>query len=194
MIVFTIIIGFGTAFFKFRPDQTRAITEGKMAEAQLIAAAKVAAAAAIAEAKLAEDKETGDRFREFRSEVHGLKNEIAVLVARQAKSDLKQLELEKLLNHALSTSSMRRGQMDSMISLIELLIAELARIDPKSIIVPQAKLLLKQIREASVNNSDGNWKSAALNTAEHAVRDAKQTVQTTGAAVDAIKSAEGSGE
>lgn len=187
-ILATVLAGFATAFFKFRPDQTRAITEGRLAEAQVIAAAKVAAAAAIAEAKLAEDKDTTDRFREFRAEVHALKNEIMVLIAKQEKSDLKQAELEKMLNHALSHSSMRQGQISMLTSLVELLVSEIERLDPDSIIMKQAKMMLKQIKEASTPG-DG-WKSDALNNAETADHDAEQTRRSTKAAVDDVKASE----
>ena len=187
-ILMTAIAALATAFFKSRPNQTRAVTEGRIAEAQLIAAAKVAAAAAIAEAKLAEDKDTSDKFREFRDEVHGLKNEILVLIAKQEKSDKKQIELEKMLNHALSHSSMRQGQNAMLVSLVELVVAELERLDKNSIIVKQAKLMLKQIKDASIP-SDG-WKSEALNKAENADINAEQTKRATKAVVDEVIAAE----
>lgn len=168
VILATILIGFATAYFKFRPDQTRADTE----------------------ATVVNNAEVALRFREFRDEVHGYKNQVMALQAAQKVNDKKQLELEKLLTHALATSSVRRDQMNSMMALIELLIAELEKIDPKSIIVPQAKVLLKQMRDAAQRPVDP-MKSDALNTAEHAVADAKQTVISATATCEEVKQAEG---
>ena len=150
-----------------RPDMTRAENEGRVIH----------------------NSELARQYHEWRKEVHSLKNDIAMLIAQQSASDTKVAELESLLNQSLSTSSMRRQQMTGMMSLIELLITELERIDGKSIIVPQARALLKQMRDTAA--SDDPSKSHALNTAEHAVLDAKQTLASTRATREEVKKEEG---
>lgn len=145
------------------------------------------------EAVIIHNAESALRFKEFREEVHSYKNQVAKLLAAQVLSDKKYIELEKLLTHALATSGVRRDQMNNMMNLIALLIAEVERIDPKSIIVPQAKALLKSMREASMLTdlpTPDPMKSDALNNAEHAVHDAEQTVRTTVQTVKEVKASE----
>ncbi len=136
-------------WFKYGPDRARAENEGRVIE----------------------NAEYDRQHRAWRDEVHALKNDMGKLIAKQT-------ELERLLTHALATSSMRKEQMDSMMSLIELLIDEVDRIDKKSIIVPQARLLLKQMRAAANRRVDpflnDPAKSDALNAAEHTVEAANE--------------------
>lgn len=139
------------------------------------------------------------QYREWRAEVHGYKNEVMGLRGELAASDKKLAEMERLLAHTLSTSSVRKEQMNSMMSLIELLIAELERIDEDSIIVPQAKVLLKQMRDAAARTVEplkmgDPTKSDALNTAEGAVLDAKQTLASTKDTCEEVKRVEGNGK
>ncbi len=68
--------------------------------------------------------------------------------------------------------------------IIELLITELERLDPNSVIVRQAKLMLKRMNVGDPNKSD------ALNTAEGAVKDAKQTLRSTQETCDEVKQSE----
>ncbi len=137
-------------WFKYGPDRTRAENESRVIE----------------------NAEYARQHTEWRKEVHGLKNQVASLIAKQT-------ELERLLTHALATSSVRKEQMDNMMHLIELLIDELDRIDKNSIIVPQAKLLLKQMRAAANRKVDpfinNPHQSDALNAAEHTVEAAEIT-------------------
>ena len=163
------IFGLGMRVYLIkRPDMARADNEARTIDN---------------EARIIGNEETARQYREWRKEIHDLKTDIMKLMGRQT-------ELEKLLTHALSTSSMRRDQMDNMMGLIELLIAELERLDKNSIIVPQAKALLKQMRDTAASSSN-IMKSNALSTAEDALSDAKQTVFSTGQAVDEINASEG---
>jgi hypothetical protein len=72
-----------------------------------------------------------------------------------------------------------------MAIIFELLITGLERIDPNSIIVRQAKLMLNR------TNRGSSYKSNALATAEHAKRDAEQTIRSATAAVEELKHGEG---
>jgi len=124
------------------------------------------------EATVIENAEVARQHRAWRDEVHDLKGNVMRLIARQA-------ELERLLTYALATSSVRKEQMDAMLTLIELLIDEVDRIDKASIIVPQARLLLKQMRAAANRKVDpfvnNPHQSDALNAAEHTVEAAEET-------------------
>lgn len=122
------------------------------------------------------------QFKEYRIEVHKLNNTVAKLMARQG-------QLEKLLTQALSLSSSRRDQMTSMLTLIELLICELERLDKGSIIVPQAKALLRQMRQTAMPEDPS--KSPALNSVEIALHDAERTVFSAERAIDEISEIEG---
>lgn len=110
------------------------------------------------------------QIAEFRKEVHGYKNEVQAVRGELWAS-------ERL-------SSQRNNWNSDMVFIIELLISELERLDPKSAIVKQAKAMIKRMGVDDPNKSD------ALNTAETAVRDAKQTVRSTEHAVDEINATE----
>ncbi len=109
-----------------------------------------------------------DQVKAFRSEVHGLRHELHTAVAELLASD--------------KISDQRSNWINDMMFIIELLIAELERIDPKSLIIKQAKAMLKRINEQGKDPK----KSQALNIAETAVRDAHQTVRSTEHAVTEI--------
>ncbi|MDQ3023221.1 MAG: hypothetical protein M3R04_02370 [bacterium] len=156
-------------WFKYGPDRTRADNEGTVIR----------------------NAEDARQHRLWRDEVHELKNGMGKLIARQT-------ELERLLTHALATSSMRKEQMDSMLSLIELLIDEVDRIDKKSIVVPQSRLLLKQMRAAANRKVDpfvnNPHQSPALNAAEHTVEAAEETKIAAVAAHKEVEKEEGNGK
>ncbi len=101
-----------------------------------------------------------DQVKDFRKEVHGLRNELQTALAEQLTSD--------------KLSDQRSNWINDMLFIIELLIAELERLDPKSAIVKQAKMMLKRIKDQGTDPS----KTEAMNIAETAVRDAKQTVRS----------------
>ena len=143
------------------------------------------------EATVIENAEQARQHTEDRKEIHILRNDVSRLIARQT-------ELERLLTHALATSSVRKEQMDSMMSLIELLIDEVDRIDKASIIVPQARLLLKQMRAAANRKVDpfknNPHQSDALNAAEHTVEAAEETKIAAVAAHKEVEKKEDNGE
>ncbi len=101
-----------------------------------------------------------DQVKDFRKEVHGLRNELQTALAEQLTSD--------------KLSDQRSNWINDMLFIIELLIAELDRLDPKSPTVKQAKMMLKRIKAQGTDP----LKTEAMNTAETAVRDAKQTVRS----------------
>ncbi len=129
--------------------------------------------------------------REDRAEVHTLKNEVMRLTQKQT-------ELERLLTHALATSSMRKEQMNNMMHLIELLIDEVDRIDKASIIVPQARLLLKQMRAAANQKVDpfvnNPHQSDAVNASEHTVEATEAANVAAVAAHKEVEKNEGNGK
>lgn len=110
------------------------------------------------EGKVAAAAELADRFKAWRAEVHDLKNETMKVAAKQAVCD-KALSAAHTLN-------------DQLVFLIELMISEMEAHDPKSKIVKRARTMFKRLADISADPD----KSDALNTAELAVHDAKQTV------------------
>lgn len=126
--------------------------------------------------------EASERYRAWRVEVHELKTEVAKVSARQYLTD-------KQLSEALAVNRHNEVQMRTMLFLIRLLISELKRLDPQSAIVKQAELTLEQMDEGR-----DPGKSDALNTAETAVQDAKQTLASTKDTCEEVKRSEGGGE
>ncbi len=109
------------------------------------------------------DKRLSDyaqQVRDFREEVHGLRNDLQTALAEGVISD--------------KLSDQRSNWINDMMFIIELLISELERIDSKSMIVKQARSMLKRIKGQGTDP----LKSESLNNAETAVRDAKQTVRS----------------
>lgn len=180
--LFAVITAFFTAlgiWLKYGPDRKRAANEEKVID----------------------NAEEARRDTVTRAEVHKLKNDIAKCIAGVAAADRKNLALEKLHATSVVASTARRDQMDNMMSLIEMLIAEIERIDTDSIIVPQAKMLAKQMRASAeraaallqplIRPIDPNL-SDAMNTAEAAVSDARQTViSATATRTEVVKKEEG---
>ncbi len=158
-IVTAILTALGI-WFRYGPDRTRAENE----------------------AKVIDNTEMARQYKEWRAEVHALKEEIAKCTARQFVNDKRHLQVEKMLTEAMVVSTARKEQMNNMMSLIELLIAELDRIDADSIIVSQAGLLLKQMRYTSNKSVDpfkgDPLKSEALNAAENTIEVAKDAVRS----------------
>lgn len=92
-----------------------------------------------------------------RKEIHDLRGEMAKVQAQLHNSD--------------KTSQQRSERISTMELIIELLITELERLDPTSIIVRQAKMMLRRVSSGGDPN-----KSQEMNSAVNAVTDAKQTV------------------
>jgi hypothetical protein len=112
-------------------------------------------------AKIEEDLrgEAAERFREFRTEVHALRNELA-----KARAELDRA----------AAKSMRRGdKLNMMRFILMMVIDELAAKDPQNRVLAQAHQLLSRIEEEphQVDNSD------ALAAAEDTVDAAQATVR-----------------
>jgi len=150
-------------WFKHGPDRLRAANEAIANAAQAAITAKAAETSEM-EKVLAN---YGAQIKDFRDEVHKYRNEIQAVRGELWASD--------------RVSQQRGERISTMEIIIELLIAEL---DPNSFAVKQAKIMLHRLSGGDPH------KSEALNNAEHAVADAKQTVRSASAARDDVKDAE----
>lgn len=139
------------------------------------------------ERKIIDDADAARLRREFddlnkqnRQDIHDLKDRLAGAIAAQHLSDKQLLE-------AASVQRQDRADMNSMVFLIRLLISEIKRLDPdpNNKIIEQAEVVL-----AHMGRGSDPTKSDALNTAEHAVSDAKQTVRSATAACEEVKTSE----
>ena len=86
---------------------------------------------ASSDAKQADNADYADQIRLFRDEVRALNREVKALQER--------------LTQAESASRLRADRITNMTFIIRLLISELRRLDPNSIIVQQAEALLQQM-------------------------------------------------
>lgn len=103
-------------YFKHRPDQTRADTE----------------------ALVASNADVVLRFKEFREEVHGYKNEVMRLQGELA-------QVRRQLSAALDTSARRGDKLNMLRFILSMLIDELAAKDPKNKVLAQARAMLSRI-------------------------------------------------
>lgn len=110
--------------------------------------------------------ELAERYKAWRVEVHGLKNDLGVVAAKQALCD-------KALVDAHAENRQNHHQMTTMLFLIRLLLRELERLSPESMIVQQAKVTLEQMGHEPLASD----KSTALASAEHTVEVAQATVE-----------------
>ena len=127
------------------------------------------------EARVIDNADIAARLKDWRTEVHGLKNELAKVAAKQAQCD-------SALAEAHSVNRQNHDRMTTMMFIIRLLISELKRLDPKSVIVKQAEETL-----VHMNGGGDPNKSDALNAAEHTVEAAKETCEE-------VKRVEGEGK
>ncbi len=143
-----ILMGAVTVYIRGIPDRFRVKNEARQIE--------------INEAELIR-ADYAKQIADFRTEVHGYRNDLQAVMGKQA-------ETEKELERARSVSRQRSDRINNMMFIIRLLISELRRLDPTSIIVKQAEAMLLQMGE------DDPHKSMTLNAAEHAVEAAENTV------------------
>lgn len=134
----------GRAWIIGIPDRLRIANEGK-----------VSAAAELAE-----------RYKAWRVEVHEMKNHLMVVAGKQADCD-------KALAEAHSVNRHNQVQINTMLFLIRLLIRELERLAPDSLIVQQAKATLEQLGHEPFDSG----KSSARLAAEHTVKAAEIAVE-----------------
>lgn len=123
---------------------------------------------ATSDAKQADNADYAAQIRNFRDEVHGYRNELQALQGR--------------LNRAESASRLRADRITNMTFIIRLLISELLRLDPDSIIVQQAEALLKQMEDGE------HPPMGAAETADRAVAKAQDTVKAAKATVAELAS------
>lgn len=117
-ILAVIAVGFATAYFKFKPDQTRANTEAVKASNENVVA----------------------QFKAFRDEVHGYKNEVMKLQG-------KIYDLERELSGALRNSERRGEKMNTLRFILNMLIDEFTAKDPKNMVLARAKTMLLRIED-----------------------------------------------
>ena len=114
------------------------------------------------DAKQADNADYADQIKLFRDEVKTLNREVKVLQER--------------LTQAESASRLRADRITNMTFIIRLLISELRRIDPNSIIVQQAEALLKQMDHVEGSTTPAVEADRAVEKAQDTVIAAKATV------------------
>jgi hypothetical protein len=103
--------------------------------------------------------EAAQRFREFRAEVHALRNEL-----QQVRGELQQ-------SHA---KSMRRGdKLNMVLFILRMVMDELASKEPRNKILAQARTLLSRVEDEPHDKNN----SSAVNAAEETVEAAQATVR-----------------
>ena len=111
------------------------------------------------DAKQADNADYADQIKLFRDEVRSLNREVKVLQER--------------LTQAESASRLRADRITNMTFIIRLLISELRRLDPNSIIVQQAEALMKQMDYVEAPAAEAD---RAIDKAQDTVIAAKATV------------------
>lgn len=149
-MLLTMILALGVWWIRGMPDRTRAKNEGKVID----------------------DADDALKRREWREEIHAVKNEMAKVVAALVACN------------RIATAAVTLNEQ--MMFLYELLLSEQEHTDPESKIVQRARLMFDRI---STDLKDPR-KSAALHTAETAVEDAKQTLVSTKDTCEEVKRSE----
>lgn len=116
------------------------------------------------EAAVINNTEAATRFKEFRVEVHGLRNELATVRA----------ELHKATNQ-----SARRGdKLNMLLFILRLVMDELASKEPGNKVLAQARSLLHRVDDEPPVSEQ----SSTLQAAENTVEQAQETVREVKAA------------
>lgn len=145
----------GIWYIRGWPERRRADNESVALKARLEIEAEEHKAKIEKEAR----DEAATKFREFRLEVHGLRNEVAAL----------QGELR-----AATNKSMRRGdKMDMLRFILGMVLDELHAKDSSNKVLAQARLLLTRVEDEPHDPAN----SETLNRAEDTVVAAKATVR-----------------
>lgn len=142
------------AYFKYAPAMAAQKNEGKKIDLEEDQQIRADYAAQIAD---------------FRKEVHSYRNELAKVASLQAAT-------EKRLNMSEATSRRRSYRIDNMMFVIRLLISELRRLDPDSVIVKQAEAMLLQMQDEDRLEGLASNQSPALAAAVESERAAAHTV------------------
>ena len=128
-----------------KPDRRRADNE-----AQIIEGSEIDSVIAELRAQL----------KEYRAEVHFFRNEVQALQGE--------------LKTANRFSNQRADRIETLQIIVELLLSELEKLDPDSLVVKQAKIMLRRTATEPRDPSE----SEAMATARGTVRDAKQAVRS----------------
>lgn len=167
-VLLVLLAGIVTVFIKGIPERLRVQNETKQIEMTE------------AEALRSEYTKLNDQARK---DIHDFREQLQTMQAKQYFSDRKLLE-------AATVQRQDRADMDTMMFLIRLLISEVKRLDPTpdNAIIAQAESVLAHL--TTLRGVADPSKSDALNTAEHAVADAKQTVRSATATCEEVKASE----
>lgn len=147
------IAAIGIWYVRGMPDRTRAKNEGRVID----------------------DADDALKRREWRAEIHEVKNELAKVVAALVACN------------RIATAAVALNEQ--MMFLFELLLSEHEDQHPDSKIVQRARLMFDRISRELKDPS----KSDALNTAETAVEDARQTLSSTKETCEEVKRSENGG-
>lgn len=109
------------------------------------------------EAKVIDNAEVAMRFKEWRAEVHAMKNELAVV-----KAELHSSNAQRARN---------RDRFNMVLFILRLVMTELRRLDPQSAVIRQADALLAQVTEEEESPED------AVSAAKATVASAEVTLE-----------------
>jgi hypothetical protein len=101
------------------------------------------------EGRQIDNAEVALRFKEWRAEVHGMKNDLAVVTAKLHQSDAQRAR--------------NRDRFNMVLFVLQLVMTELRRLDPGSAVIKQAEVLLKEVC-ASEEKDQPDAESAARAT------------------------------
>ena len=151
-------------WLKSRPDQTRADNEAKAQETDEQAVIRTY---------------NIEQIKGWRREVHEVNERLHAVLLEQDRSN-------RAITEATSVIRGYENDRRAMMLLIKLMVADMRKKDPSNPLIAHSELVLSHLSDAHDPN-----KSDALNNAETAVADAKQTVLSATATFDEVKSAEG---
>lgn len=114
------------------------------------------------EANKVRGEQYAEQIKDFRDEVHGYRNDLHIMQIRLTKAE--------------SASRLRADRITNMTFIIRLLISELKRLDPDSVIVGQAEALLAQMLEQDLAD---NGPDSANASAQKTLQSAAHTVALT---------------
>lgn len=134
---------------------------------------------ASSDAKQAENADYADQIQKFRDEVHGYRNEL-----QASRNEIH--AMQGRLTAAESASRLRADRITNMTFIIRLLISELRRLDPQSIIVQQAEALMNQMQAGELN-APVTVETDASEAAHTAVTKAQDTVMAAQATVEKLE-------
>lgn len=136
--------GLGIWYIRGWPDRRRAETESDVARASIEEVLR---------------GEAAEQFKQFRNEVHELRNELATVQGE--------------LRNAITKSTRRGDKLNMLLFILRLVMDELSAQDPKNKVLAQARTLLTRVEDEP--HEAGN--SAALERAEEAVEATQATVR-----------------